>query len=419
MKKKLLSLMLCGTMTAASALLLSGCAEGGTIQAENLMAHISTQNVTETAPENGPSTASTFAVKLLQRCAAGEENTLLSPLSVLAALGMTANGAAGETLSQMEAVLGLPAGELNSWMHSVLQSLPEEKTCTVEMANSIWVRDDPELTVEQPFLQANADYYGAAAYKAPFNDSTAKDINTWVKQNTDNLIDGILGDIPDDAMLYLINALSFDAEWMRIYEDSDVREGMFTTEAGQERTADFMYSQEHTYLRDENAQGFLKYYKGGDYAFAALLPEEGLSVSDYVAGLTGERLLNTLNSAGSETVRAAIPKFETEYDTELSEVLKTLGMADAFDMSTADFSAMGHYGEDSLYISKVLHKTKITVDERGTMAGAVTAVEMASGSAGSLEEPKTVYLDRPFVYLLVNCRTNIPLFIGTMLDTAG
>lgn len=418
MKKKLFSLALCGAMTLSAALSLSGCGAGGAVQAEDLMAHISARPLAAPVTGDEPLAVNGFAVRLLQSCGAGEGNTLVSPLSVLAALGMTANGAAGETLAQMESALGLPAEELNAWFHAVSEDLPDEKGCAVRLANSIWLRDSPELTVEQAFLQANADWYGAAAYKAPFDSGTVKDVNTWVSEKTDGMIGELLQEIPEGAMLYLINALSFDAEWQEIYRETAVREDTFTAAGGQKRTAEFLYSEEHTYLRDENAQGFLKYYKGGDCAFAALLPDEGITVADYVAGLTGERLLKLLDSAQSLPVYAAIPKFESEYSTELSEALKAMGMADAFDGAAADFSAMGSCADGNLYISKVLHKTKITVDERGTKAGAVTAVEMAAG-ASSAEELKTVRLDRPFVYLLVDCRSNTPLFIGTMLDVAA
>lgn len=415
MKKKLLSLALCGAAIVAGVLPLSGC---GTVRGENLMAQISPRPVTETPTGDEALAVSDFAVRLLQNCRPDQENTLLSPLSVLAALGMTTNGGAGETREQMEAVLGLPAEQLNVWIHSVMEDLPAEKTCAVQMANSIWMREDPALTVEQAFLQTNADYYGAAVYQAPFDDGTVEEINAWVQKHTDNLIDGILQEIPDAAMLYLVNALSLDAEWAEIYRETSVREDVFTAQSGQERRTEFLYSEEDVYLQAENAQGFLKYYKGGAYAFAALLPEEGTSLSDYVAGLTGARLLKALEDAREETVYAAIPKFRSEYTTELSEALTAMGMADAFDVRRADFSAMGSYGEDNLYISKILHKTKITVDERGTKAGAAAAVEMNAGEAPA-EEPKVVHLNRPFVYLLVDCRTNTPVFLGTLLDTGA
>lgn len=175
-----------------------------------------------------------------------------------------------------------------------------------------------------------------------------------------------------------------------------------------------MHSQEHQYLESEHATGFLKYYHNADYAFAALLPEEGMTVSEYADTLTGETLLELLRQPQDVPVNVSLPKFETECSTELSDVLKSMGMTDAFDSSAADFSGMGSSKDGPLYISKVLHKTFLTLDEQGTKAGAATAVEMESGSsAGDSQDPKEVILDRPFLYLIIDCTANLPLFIGT------
>jgi len=218
--------------------------------------------------------------------------------------------------------------------------------------------------------------------------------------------------------MYLINALSFDAQWQSIYTTSQIRDGKFTTQDGQTRDAQFMYSGEHRYLNDGLAQGFIKYYADAQYAFAALLPNEGLSVEDYVASLSGAGLVDMLCGAQSVQVRAAIPKFECEYSVEMSEILKDMGMTDAFDPMSADFTGLGSYngGKENIFINRVLHKTFIAVDERGTRAGAATAVEMAATAAAPIQEPKTVYLDRPFVYMLIDCENNVPIFIGTAMD---
>ena len=172
-----------------------------------------------------------------------------------------------------------------------------------------------------------------------------------------------------------------------------------------------MYSQEFTYLEDGLATGFLKYYEGGTYAFAALLPNEGVSLEDYIASLTGQGLRDTLTFARQEAVEAAIPQFTAQYDVELSGILSELGMADAFDASQADFSAMGSSPDGPLYLSRVLHKTFLALDAQGTRAGAATVVEVDTGA----DAPgRAVYLDRPFLYLLVDCEANLPLFIGTV-----
>ena len=357
-----------------------------------------------------------FAIRLFKESMADGENTLVSPLSVLVALSMTANGADNETLSQMEAVLGMPIDQLNTWISTYMVNLPEEEKYKLSLANSIWFTDDERFTVNQDFLQTNADYYGADIYRAPFDDDTCKDINKWVKDNTDGMIKNLLDQIPQEAVMYLINALAFDAEWQDIYFENQVREGEFTTENGEKRNVDMMYSEENKYLEDKHATGFIKYYKDRKYAFAALLPKEGTTVSEYIASLDGEHLNELLTNAKSVFVNTSIPKFETEYDVDMSAVLSGMGMPDAFSGATADFSKLGHSTAGNIFINRVLHKTFISVDERGTKAGAATVVEMNDESAMIIEDPKQVFLDRPFVYMLIDCETNLPFFIGTMMD---
>ena len=218
-----------------------------------------------------------------------------------------------------------------------------------------------------------------------------------------------------------MNALSFDAKWADEYEEHQIREGRFTMEDGTRQDVDMMHSQEDTYLEDDMATGFIKYYKDRKYAFVAMLPNEGVSVSQYVDSLTGEHLRELLNNPQDVTVFASIPKFETEYDIEMSEVLQEMGMTDAFDWQVADFSRLGTYNVDgmNICINRVLHKTFISVSEQGTRAGAATAVEMVAEGAAEIIEYKEVVLDRPFVYMLIDCETNLPFFIGTMMNVNG
>ena len=357
-----------------------------------------------------------FSVRLFKASMKDGENTLISPLSVLVALSMTANGADKDTLAQMQNVLGMPIDQLNAWINNYMTNLPEEEKYKLSLANSIWFTDDERFTVNQDFLQTNADYYGADIYRAPFDDTTCKEINRWVEDKTDDMIKNILDQIPAEAVMYLINALAFDAEWQDIYFESQVRKGEFTTENGDKRKVDMMFSEENKYLEDKKATGFIKYYKDRKYAFVALLPKEGVSVSEYISSLDGEHLNELLTNAKSAVVNTSIPKFESEYDVEMSEVLKGMGMPDAFSGATADFSKLGHSTAGNIFINRVLHKTFISVDERGTKAGAATVVEMNDECAMLVEDPKQVYLDRPFVYMLIDCETNLPFFIGTMMD---
>lgn len=445
MKKKIVAVTLCFALTLSMASSLWGCgkpaggenpaggATGSLVGKEDNVTTVSAglEDVGDTdSGEGGDGNSGSditidesavmtdFAVRLFQRSLHEKENTLISPMSVLYALAMTANGAGGETLAQMEEVFGARVEDLNDCLSAYISELPTDEDYKLAIANSVWFKDDDKFTVEPDFLRINEDYYGAGVYEAAFDGSTLKDINQWVNENTDGMIEEILDKIPEEAVMYLVNAIAFDAKWQTAYEEYQVREGSFTREDKTTEDTELMYSTENQYLQDDKAQGFLKYYKDGKYAFAALLPNEGVSVSEYVETLTGEKLADILENAEQLQVNAAIPKFESEYGVEMSRLLQEMGMRDAFDEEKADFSGLGTYENANLSISRVLHKTFISVDESGTKAGAATAVEVVQETAMEmpLEEIKTVYLDRPFVYMLIDCKTNQPIFMGTVMS---
>ena len=409
--KKILALVLCMGLVLS----LTACAR---VKADDLMSGIVPNKVETNVDLKNNTGLMDFAVELFKNAEESGENTLVSPFSVLCALAMTANGADKETLAQMEQALGMPIDELNEYIYAYTNSLAQGEKYKLSVANSIWFSDRADFIPNRDFLQTNANYYGAGIYKADFSGSARDDINLWVKQKTNGMIDKIIDEIPADAVMYLINALAFEAEWASIYERSDVNKGNFFKEDNTKQPADMMYATEHSYLTDENAKGFIKYYSGGEYAFAAILPDEGVSLSDYVNSLTGEKLAEILSNKQSATVRTAIPKFKSECSYLLNDCLKDMGMTDAFSGSLADFSKLGGMDDNSgLYINRVLHKTYIEVAEKGTKAGAVTAVEMnTEGAMVMPEDIKEVYLDRPFVYMIIDTNANLPLFIGTLTE---
>lgn len=406
--KKLISFLVCVCMLCSFA----SC--GGApfdVQAENLMDGIKGNAVTGKHVNDTFRTAQmAFALELFQRSVedAEKENMLISPLSVMLALSMTANGATGETKAQMEEVLGLSVKELNEYLYSYIHSLPSDDKAKFGVANSIWFRDG--LEVLPSFLQKNADYYGAAAYQSAFDDATVKDINNWVKENTDGLIEKMLDSIDASTVMYLINTVLFDAKWQKEYRKDQTREGFFYAYDGKEQIVDMMHSTENMYLSDEHAVGVMKPYAGGNYSFAALLPNEGVDVYDYVALLTCENLLSILDNAQNREVITAIPKFDYAFELTMNDVLKEMGMELAF-QSAGGFGALAK-GSDDLYIGKVLHKSRIVLDEKGTKAAASTMVGM--DECASPEETKYVSLNRPFVYMIVDNQTNLPIFMGVV-----
>ena len=172
-------------------------------------------------------------------------------------------------------------------------------------------------------------------------------------------------------MLYLVNAVCFDAKWKKPYEKENIQKGaVFTAADGTRQTADLLWAQESLYLSADNTTGFMKYYDGGRYAIEGLLPNEGVSITDYVAGLTGGKLHALLNDPQHGTGEAAIPRFKASSSLELSDALKAMGVTDAFDSAAADLRARGGAPNDLLYVSAGLHKTYLELDENGTKAAA-------------------------------------------------
>lgn len=358
-----------------------------------------------------------FAIEMLKNSAEKEENCMISPLSLMTALSMTENGAVGDTLTEMEDVIagGVDVETHNRYLSEFCKSLPDTDGAKLKQANSIWFRNDrEELLIEEAFLQKNVELYDAGIYESPFDEKTLADINTWVKDKTDGMIPTILSQINDEDVMYLINAVTFDAKWETEYEAYQEHEGLFTKKNGETQNVSMMNSEEGIYLSDENTTGFVKPYKDG-YSFVGLLPEEGVSVESYLEELNGEKFRNLLANANyGATVYAMIPEFEAEYSKECKEVLSEMGMPLAFDGMKADFTNLGHSAEDhNLYISMVLHKTYIKVDTEGTKAAAVTAVTMADCATAITEkEIYYVHLNRPFVYAIIEDETGLPIFIG-------
>lgn len=399
--KRIIAVFLCAVMAFSC---LTGCMSAN---AEDLMKGVTAKDTDGSFSAADADVISDFSLRLFKNCAG--DGAVISPLSILYALAMTANGAGGETLAQMEEVLGAEISKLNPALKYCTDTLGEELKC----ANSIWYNDASVFTPDAGFLQTNADYFGAGLFRLPFDDAALRQINKWVEDNTDGMIKDMLDSIPPEAVMYLINALSFDAKWQDKFDKDLSTDGIFTAANGEKQNVRFMHSNEHRYIDDVNAKGFMKYYEGGKYAFVALLPDEGVSTDEYIASLTAQKLRSFISGTSTGVlVNVAMPEFKADFSLELSDILKSMGMVDAFDGDIADFSHMGDCEGNGLCIGRVLHKAHIEVTETGTKAGASTVVEMRCESA-MIDETVSVELDRPFVYMIVDTNSCIPVFMGT------
>ena len=352
-----------------------------------------------------------FTAGLLQQTFTGS-NILLSPLSVADALCLTMEGAAGETLAQIETVLGE-----KETMRSYFSTIRRESGEQLSMADSVWLRDDPALKVKDTFLAIAAEDYQAEIFSAPFDENTRKDTNTWVEDKTDGEIQNFIDKIYDQEVMYLINTTLFDAKWQKKYENEDIRNCDFTALSGETTQVEMMYSDEHTYLENNFCTGLIKYYTEEKYAFAALLPNEDITIYQLVDRLDSNTLHELINGRISAEVEAGIPAFTGETKLELTDILPEMGMPLAFSQG-ADFSDMATYDGGNLYIGRVLHQTRIEVNAQGTKAAAATAVVMESGAVETSSNSYTVILNRPFVYMLIDMQQEIPVFIGVMTDPA-
>ena len=360
----------------------------------------------KTADETFTAAYDDFAVKMTKELYDGE-NTCISPLSIAAAFGMVTNGAKGETKSELEALLGCNAQTLNEYFAALMNKAADGKQ--LHVANSVWSKKNA-VTVDGGFLDIVKNYYRAQVYLADFDGKTVQDINNWVFNNTRGGIDKIIDDIDSDMVMFLINALDFEAEWQKKFEKNSVRDATFYGTKN-ESTVKMMYANESRYLRDENAKGFVKPYAGGEFKFAAILPDKGVDIADYLSSLTGEKLASIVSGASTEPVEIGLPKFDFENTFNLIPTLKKLGVNKAF-APDADFSALGTTPDGNLYIGQVIHKTHIMVNEQKTKASAVTIIGVKD-TAVAPGEP--IVLDRPFVYMILD-GNDLPMFIGVVAN---
>jgi len=372
--------------------------------------------------------AADFAFELLKESnKAGYEgdSLLVSPLSVMLALSMTANGAEGETLKQFEKVLGgkMDIDSLNAQLFNYTSTLTSTEKAKFNLANAVWLTSDPSFSVNRHFISRIENTFDADIVAADMtNPATVDEINSWVKKETFDMINKIIdeGSLDEQTIMVLLNAIAFDAQWQNEISDKSCFEDDFNGTAGK-KTVTFMRTHGNRYLEGNNEIGFIKNYAGGDYAFLALLPDEGIDINDYVASLSGKEFLKICDEDFGDKyeVNTVIPHFSFDCSLSMAGVLEKMGIKDAFNPFTADLSGMGESTNGALYISDVIHKTHIELDNKGTKAAAVTGVVVNCYTAYIPAKVKNVVLDRPFVYAIIDTQTGLPIFLGVCENICG
>lgn len=341
-----------------------------------------------------------FALDLLRGAAKPDATTILSPYSALLALGMAANGAGGRTLEEMEYALGAKLDDLNAWLASCRAAEDGE----VVSANSIWTRNGTVQLLPE-FRQTMEQKYGAEVHAG---DLSVAAINEWVDSNTKGRIKKLLEQDDPSIVTYLINAMTFDAEWASPYEPQSCSEGTFRASDGTEQTVTYLSGEEGSYLEVAGATGFVKHYSGGRYSFAGLLPAEGSTPEELLEALDGATLLNALCEPQAKKVYTRMPKFTASTTASLRPVLEAMGMQTAF-TDAADFSLLS---DTPLKIDAVQQKTYLQVDESGTIGAAVTSLPIMETTAVETEPPKYVELTRPYVCVIFDHETQSIVFLG-------
>ncbi len=352
-----------------------------------------------------------FAFELFNEIyeASEEENIMISPLSVSYALGMTYNGAAGATFDAFVDVLhfgDLTNTEVNeSYKDLMGQLVTLDDQVEFSIANSIWYKLGFEVL--EAFITTNQEYFDAAVRELDFGDPDAVDIiNGWIEEKTNDKIKDMLDYIPEGAVMYLINAVYFNADWKYQFDPEETYEADFTLEDGSIHQANYMTMEGgFNYAATEDFTAVELPYGDSSFSMVLFLPAGENNIDDLVASLDSSTLDKYQVAASPQTVQLFIPKFKYDFKQLLNDQLINLGLGVAFG-GGADFSRITPGG--GILISRVIHQSFIDVSEEGTEAAAATIVELWESSINS----QYFNANQPFVYIIKENSTNAIIFMG-------
>jgi len=335
------------------------------------------------------------------------ENIMISPLSISYALSMTLNGANGETREDMMEALrynNITLEEINNSYKTLSNKITEiDKRVILNIANSVWVEE--RLEVKQAFINALVEYFNAEGHQFNISDPGIVDeVNQWISDHTNGLIEDMISEIPDNVVMMLINAIYFNGKWKYQFDEDITTKQTFTLEGGSKVDVDMMSKE--TSVKIKYTEDLLIAelpYGQGNFVMDVILPAEGKTTDDILPLLSAENWTGWTESMTESEIQLYMPRFKYGYKKELSNILKDMGMDIAFS-GNADFS---NIADESLAISAVLHQTFIDNSEEGTEAAAATVVIIELTSA-----PPEIRLDRPFYYIIRETTTDTIIFMG-------
>ena len=354
--------------------------------------------------------ASTLSLVLYRQLGEKTDNWLVSPFSLQCALGMLSNGAAEETHDEILYALGLSQysqEEVNAYFKKLIEGLHTVNSAiTVKTANSVW--GNAGVPLKEDFQKMNIENYSAMVSQLDFSDPSAVDqINAWCNQTTEGLIPSILDEVNPTATVYLLNSLYFKARWESEFAPEKTQEGDFSALSGKMVKADFMQTQRMAaYVENEWFTSTSLSYQNDSYVMRLILPQPEISIDQVLQALS-ESDGNLWKNVVLADINLKMPRFTLENKMDLIPVLQALGMKKAF-TNEADFSSMS---DIPTYISLVQQATRLKVDEEGSEGAAVTVIE------GDLmsplpEEKVDFFLDRPFLFQILEPATGTVLFMG-------
>ena len=355
-----------------------------------------------------------FAWKFFKEVSKGEQqDVFVSPLSVTYALGMLSNGAVGDTQKEILEGLEFRSGkveDINSLCHQLMIESPKlDKSTQLSMANAVVVNKKIQL---QPTFQnvVKKQYDALVASKDFGSPATLSFINQWASDHTQGMVPKILERINPDGVSYLLNALYFKGIWYRQFDKKRTQQESFTQADGKKLSVKMMHQKERFLAAEnDNYQTVVLPYGNGSYEMVVLLPREGKDLSNLLQTMDAKKWKDNLKNTYSSEVDLKLPRFTSAYTRELNDVLKLLGMNAMFDPSKANLTKMSAV---SSFVSMVLQKAKIEVDEEGSKAAAVTVIETAP-TAVAPSKPILFHANRPFMYAIVEHSTGTIFFMGT------